>query len=135
MIRHLWIPLISALVCLTSGCVSYEGRYSPSCPSYAGNTIELAGGRFEWDKFTDQVRVDEQGNIVDAFPDYPRRGSYRLSGHKLSFTADDGESLPTLYLVRQTNRFYLYTEREHATWNSTGELATCALVQGGAEDR
>jgi hypothetical protein len=126
---------MSALVCLASGCVSYEGRYAPSCPSYAGNTIELADGRFEWDKFTDQVRVDDQGNVVDAFPDYPRRGSYRLSRHKLSLTADDGEPLPTLYLVRQANRFYLYTEPEHEAWERTGEPAKCALVQGGAEDR
>ena len=126
---------MSALVCLASGCVSYEGRYAPSCPSYAGNSIELAGGRFEWDKFTDQVRVDDQGKVVDAFPDYPRRGSYSLSGRKLVLTTDDGESLPALYLVRQNNRFYLYTEQEHAAWDRTGETAKCALVQGGAESR
>lgn len=116
-------------------CASIEGRYTPDCAAFAGNVIELADGRFEWDKFTDQVRVDDAGKAVDAFPDYPVRGGYRIDGSRVLLTADGGEALPVLHLVRTAGRSYLYTEAEYALWDRDGSHARCALVLGGFRER
>jgi hypothetical protein len=126
------IPCVTLALC---ACASIEGRYGPACPSFAGNTIELTDGRFEWDKFTDQVRVDDAGKVVDAFPDYPLRGSYRIDGSRLLLTADGGKMLPVLHLVRTAGRSYLYTEAEYAAWDKDGSQARCALVLGGFREQ
>ena len=57
-------PAIACFALSFCGCVSSEGRYSPDCIAFAGDTIELADGRFEWDKFTDQVRMDDNGKVT-----------------------------------------------------------------------
>ena len=52
---------------ILSGCPasSMEGQFLPACPAYAGDSISLSNGRYEWDKFTDMVNVDADGSIVD----------------------------------------------------------------------
>jgi hypothetical protein len=115
-------------------CVSVDGRYSPSCPAFSGSTIEFDGGRFEWDKFTDVVRVDDEGKVIDAFPDYPKRGSYRIDGARIEMTAAGGEKLPPMYRVRFDGRSYLYTEQEYAAWQKDGSRARCALALDDDKD-
>ena len=62
------------------GCVSHEGTYSPDCIAYAGSNISLSDGQFVWEKFTDEVVVDDDGKIINQFPGFPMRGSYRVDG-------------------------------------------------------
>jgi hypothetical protein len=67
--------VLSALVAtLLSACVSHEGTYSPGCIAYVGSNITLSDGQFVWEKFTDEVVVNDDGEIVDQFPGYPLRG-------------------------------------------------------------
>lgn len=125
------IPAVVCVALLAGACVSIEGRYSPDCIAFAGDTIDLAGGRFEWDKFTDQVRTDGEGKVVDAFPEYPKQGSYRVDGDRLSMTSDSGETLPVFYLVRSGDRSYLYTQDQYSAREQGGKPARCPLVRGG----
>src|SRR5210317_1448403 len=54
-----------ALLCslaVAAGCAAdtnIAGTYEPSCIAFEGNTIELSDNRFTWDKFTDEVRIEE----------------------------------------------------------------------------
>ena len=67
--------LLASLALIMSGCMTYEGRYAPSCLAYAGSEIQLNDGRYVWSRFTDQVVIDEDGNAVDPFPGFPREGA------------------------------------------------------------
>ena len=125
------IPAVECIALLLCACASIEGSYSPDCIAFAGNTIDLASRRFEWDKFTDQVRVDDDGRVIDAFPGYPKQGSYRVDGDRVLMTSDAGEALPVLHVVRSADRTYLYTEDEYAAWRKDLSPARCPLVRGG----
>ena len=113
------------------GCASHEGTYSPSCIAYEGSNVSLSDGKFVWEKFTDSVVVDDAGNIVNQFPAYPMRGSYRIEGNTLYLEAASGESLATMYLRQRNERQYLLTAEQFEAWEKTGQAATCALVLGG----
>ena len=122
--------LLAALLC---GCVSHDGTYLPGCPAYAGSSIKLSDGQFVWEKFTDSVVLDDAGNVVNQFPGYPLRGSYRVAGRTLNLQAASGESLPKMYLQQRDERHYLLTAEQFETWESTGKHDDCALVLGGTE--
>ena len=113
------------------GCASHEGTYSPSCIAYEGSNVSLSDGKFVWEKFTDSVVVDDAGNIVNQFPAYPMRGSYRIEGNTLYLEAASGESLANMYLRQRNERQYLLTAEQFEAWEKTGQAATCALVLGG----
>lgn len=123
-----------SLAWLLAGCASHEGTYTPDCIAFAGNEIELNGGRFVWDKFTDQVLVNDAGEVVDQFPEYPLRGRYQVEDETLHFESYTGEALPDMHLRREGTRTFLLTEAQLASWQKTGELAGCALVQGGHQE-
>ena len=116
------------LALLLSGCKAIDGNYVPSCTAFAGSEIRLADGRFVWDKFTDQVVVDEQGNKVDQFPDFPRLGSYTVSKDVVTLRPDAGDS-ETFHLLRQEGAVYLLTDTEKSTYDATGERPRCALMR------
>ncbi|HWM28890.1 MAG TPA: hypothetical protein VNQ14_10560 [Woeseiaceae bacterium] len=121
------------IVPLLAGCASYEeGSYGPGCVAYAGNRIELDGGRFVWDKFTDQVLVNDAGEVVDQYPEYPLRGRYRLQGEALHFESYTGEPLPVMHLRREGSMTYLLTNKQLESLQNTGTRPECALVSGGA---
>lgn len=120
------IAMAIAVTLLLSGCKAIDGTYQPSCVAFAGSEIRLEGGRFVWDKFTDQVVVDEQGNTVDQFPDFPRQGSYAVSNDAVTLSADTG-STETFYLLRDEGAVYLLTSEEKSTYDATGERPRCAL--------
>lgn len=122
--QHLLI--ISATI-LLSGCVSHDGRYLPGCTAYAGNRITLNQGSFVWEKFTDAVVVDDDGNVVDQFPGYPLEGSYRIDGQTVQMEALSGESLETMYLQESGEQRYLLTAEEFASWQQEGTRHECAL--------
>ena len=124
--------IVSVLIAVSfCGCASHEGTYSPSCIAYEGSNVSLSDGKFVWEKFTDSVVVDDAGKVVNQFPAYPMRGSYRIEGHTLYLEAASGESLANMYLRQRNERQYLLTAEQFEAWDKTGQAATCALVLGG----
>lgn len=124
------LVLTLALAITLTACASHYGVYAPDCIAYAGDRIELDDGRFAWDKFTDQVEIDDEGRRVDRYRDYPVRGRYLLDDGKLIFIAETDVSLPELYLVRRGRQHYLLSTAQYATWQETGDFANCALILG-----
>lgn len=114
--------------CILAGCKSVEGVYLPACAAYSGDRIELNGGEFNWDKFTDQVEIDEDDERIDSFPGYPRRGSYEIDGNTVRMTANNNVS-ETLYLHVHDGRALLLTEAQHRAVESGGRYDDCALTR------
>jgi hypothetical protein len=127
------LPAAFVLAATLAACASPSGVYAPDCIAYAGDRIELDDGRFAWDKFTDQVRIDEAGQRVDRYPDYPVRGRYLIEDDRITFIAETDVSLPELYLVRRGRQHYLLSTAQYATWQETGDFANCALILGDPE--
>ena len=115
-------------------CVSHEGTYSPDCIAYAGSNISLNDGQFVWEKFTDEVVIDEDGKIVNQFPGYPMRGSYRIEGQVVHMESAGGDAMEKMYLHTRDNRQYLLTSEQFAAWQKTGKHADCALMLNGDPD-
>lgn len=119
-----------------AGCASgpdVTGTYGPSCVAFEGNTIELTDSRFTWDKFTDEVTVDDDGNTVDPFPGFPVRGTYAVRDDVLSLTTDVGELAAELHLVQRPGEMYLLTAPEFEAWERDGQVPECALMLGAGE--
>ena len=112
--------------CTTGGVVT--GTYVPSCVAFEGNTIELQDSRFTWDKFTDEVTVDDAGNAVDPFPGFPVRGSYTVEDDVVSLVTDVGELAAELHLVRRPGQIYLLTDAEFDAWQKDRTVPNCALL-------
>ncbi len=119
---------------LLIGCVSHEGTYSPDCTAYAGSNISLSDGHFVWEKFTDSVVLDDDGEIINQFLGYPMRGSYRIDGQMLYMESDDGDSMQEMYVHKRDNRQYLLTAEQFEAWETTGKHADCALMLDGNAD-
>jgi hypothetical protein len=129
-------PALLLLLAFTAGCAAdtnVAGTYQPSCIAFEGNTIELSEGRFTWDKFTDEVRIDEDGNKVDPFPGFPVRGTYVVEDDVVRLTTDVGELAGEMHLVRRPDQVYLLTSEEFGSWQRDGEVPTCALLLGSDE--
>ena len=129
-------PILLASLGAFAGCANgpdVTGTYSPSCVAFEGSTIELTDSRFTWDKFTDEVSVDDAGNTVDPFPGFPVRGSYAVEDDVLSLTTDVGELAAKLYLVQRPGQVYLLTQPEFEAWQRDGEVPECALLLGAGE--
>ena len=122
--RLLAVPL------LVAACAAHEGAYAPDCIAFAGDTITLEEGRFTWDKFTDEVRVDESGRRLDPHPEYPVAGRYRKEGERLVLEADDGRALPDMYLRHVGQRWLLLTAEQHQALEATGTRPDCPLILG-----
>ena len=113
---------------LLFSCKPYEGNYLPSCVAFEGSNIELIDGRFLWEKFTDQVFVDDDGEIVNSFPGYPMKGVFRIDGQSVHLKSDTGESLPSMFLHERNKRHYLLTAEQFAQLKTGGTFPECALV-------
>ncbi len=113
---------------LLAACVSHEGRYSPACVAYAGSNIELRSGQFVWEKFTDSVIVDDDGEIVNQFPGYPMQGRYHVDGQAVLMESSSGESVAIMYRHQKDHRHYLLTVEQHEAWERDSTFADCALV-------
>lgn len=122
------IIALAALTALLSGCVSHDGTYSPGCIAYAGSKITLSDGEFVWEKFTDEVVVNDDGEVVNQFPGYPLRGTYRINGQIVLMQSPDGEAMENMYLHRADDNSYLYTVQQFEQLKSSGETADCALM-------
>lgn len=118
---------------LLTGCANGpEGVFSPACIAHAGDRIEFGGehgkGRFEWDRFTDAVSVDRDGNRIDPFPDYPKTGSFEIDGEKVSLEADDGSTLAERYLLDYRGRTWLLSYEQNEAVLDGEAMPNCALV-------
>jgi len=132
-LRLIPVTLFAALL---SACVSHDGTYAPSCIAYVGSNITLSNGEFIWEKFTDEVVVNDNAEVVDQFPGFPMRGTYSINGPIVLMKSADGEVLENMYLQRRDNHSYLYTAQQFEHWRSTGEHAECALMlEGNSDDR
>jgi hypothetical protein len=121
-------PLLVCLVAtLLSACVSHEGTYLPGCAAYVGSKITLSDGRFVWEKFTDEVIVDDDGEKVNQFPGYPLRGSYRIDGQLVRMKSAAGAAMPPMFLSRRDEQRYLMTVDEFSAWEKTGAYGDCTL--------
>jgi hypothetical protein len=129
------LALLTSLACF-AGCAtdtSVAGTYGPSCVAFEGNTIELSESRFTWDKFTDEVTVDDAGNTLDPFPGFPVRGTYTVEDDVVSLVTDVGELAAELYLVYRPDQVYLLTDAEFEAWQQNGTVPSCALLLGAGD--
>lgn len=122
------------IVSLSFGCATHEGIYSPGCIAYAGSTISLSEGQFTWEKFTDEVSVDDDGAVTNPFPGYPLHGSYRIDGQTVYMESNAGEVLDNLYLREYSRRYYLLTSKQRDAAEESGNFDECALTLGGTSD-
>jgi hypothetical protein len=120
--------IAATLLCLLAGCASYDGTYSPDCIAFAGNRVTLDNGRFVWDKFTDQVLVNDAGEVVDMYPEYPMRGRYRMEGDTVHFESYIGEPLPVMHLHREDQKTYLLTDKQLESWQNPADRPRCPLL-------
>jgi hypothetical protein len=126
-------PRIAALLLLAAfsgGCrsASIDGEYLPGCLAFAGDSMRLDDGVFTWDRFTDQVSVDANGNVIDPFPAHPLRGRFELVGSVVSYSAVGGTLPPFIRWIDVDGVHYLLREHEFRSWQDDGTLPPCALV-------
>ncbi len=95
--------------------------------AYAGDKITLGNGRFVWEKFTDAVVVDDDGNVVNQFPGFPLQGRYEIDGQNVQMSTAAGDALDNMYLQESDGKRYLLTEAEFASWEQSGKREDCTL--------
>lgn len=120
--------IVFLLVLVLRGCKSIEGNYNPDCAAFAGDSIELHAGRFTWTRFTDEVRVDNAGNKIDPFPDFPKSGTYVVNGDQVELRVD-GDETPAIYMLQaHEGRTYLLTATQQKHFTAEGVIERCSLV-------
>lgn len=125
--------VFATTVLLLAGCASHHGTYAPDCVAFAGNSVRLDGAGFVWDRFTDQVKVDDSGEVIDPYPDYPLRGSYSLDGQTVNMRADSGQSMDSLFLHKIDGTYRLLTAKQAQDWQRSGEYDNCVLTLGAGD--
>ena len=128
------VRLLAVVLVMSSvmGCRAIEGDFSPGCAVYAGDRVSLHDGRFSWDRFTDARRVDTDGQPVDPFPDFPKTGSYTLSGNRVDLESG-GEVIASWYLHEDGDRLLLLSADQQAAWEASGQYPECPLVPRGGD--
>lgn len=109
------------------GCSSIDGLYVPACTAYEGDEIQLVEGRFTWRRFTDERRLDEQGQPVDMFPGYPKSGVYEYSEPVLILTPDGDAENTGFFLLDEKRGTFLLTGAEKQRYDIDGQIPECAL--------
>ena len=125
--------VLIGLTLLFVACANHEGIYEPACIAYEGDTIELQGGRFEWQRFTDQRTVDADGNVVKPFPAFPKSGTYNIEAGRLELITDDGVRLDGWFIVVRAGKRYLLTSTQHKVFRESSEVPGCALMLTGGD--
>jgi hypothetical protein len=119
---------MAAMLSLAACATGPEGVFEPACIAHAGDRVELSDGRFEWNRFTDEVSVDATGNRIDPFPGYPKSGRFEVDAERLSWVADDGAPLDDRYLVKHRGRTWLLTYEQSEAVLGGEDMPACALV-------
>jgi hypothetical protein len=117
--------LLAAFLC--TSCAELSGVFEPDCIAMEGDRFVFAGGKFEWHKFTDERRLDADGNVIDPFPGYPLKGTVVLRGSTVELTTADGERLDDHFLLERGDSHYLLTRAQHAAVTAGGDLPECVL--------
>jgi hypothetical protein len=123
------VAAFAFIVCALTGCRAVDGVYSPGCMAHVGSRIHLNDSEFMWEKFTDQVSVDADGNKIDPFPGYPRRGTYQIDGHSVMLNFDDDESVEILQVHEYQDRYVLLTTPQAEALETSGQLDPCVLTR------
>jgi len=118
------------LVPLLVSCANIDGLYKPACIAYEGDTIKLFDGTFTWQRFTDERRVDENGELIDPFPDFPKTGSYTLDDAVLELSINDGSDYATFFPLQLGSDYYLLRQAEFDAYLANDKIADCALKRG-----
>ena len=129
------LTLLLAGALLLGGCNGEEGRFLPGCLAYAGSEITLAGDRFTWDRFTDQIEIDADGNRIDPYPGYPVSGDFAMDGNRVVMIGDDGTAMDAMYLHRIGDDVRLLTETQNAEFEGGGEIDDCSLLRQAADSQ
>jgi hypothetical protein len=122
--------ILSVAATLLAACNTIDGSYEPRCAAFAGDRVELRDGTATWDKFTDEVRLDAAGNVVDPFPGFPRRGEFAASEGKVTIHFRDDDSERVYFLHQYRGDVLLLTAAEQDEWRRQGRIADCALRRG-----
>jgi len=122
-----YLAALGALIIL-AGCQSIEGRYEPACEAYAGSRIQLTDSAYNWERFTDAIRIGDDGQPVDPFPDFPKRGSYERAGRTISLNDADGSSIAEFFLHEHNGVPHLLDAEQHAAVEGGGDFPECALA-------
>ena len=77
-----------------ASCATYDGGYSPSCPTFVANVVQLENGEFTWSKLSDEVVIGDHGEPVNQYPDFPKQGGYTVRAGVLSMTTTAALRLP-----------------------------------------
>jgi hypothetical protein len=117
---------------LFAACANHEGIYEPACIAYEGDRITLQDGGFEWQRFTDQRSVDDDGNIVNPFPEFPKIGTYDIAAGRLELVTSDGARLDDWYVVVRDGHRYLLTSKQHGAIVDGKKMPDCALRLTGS---
>ncbi len=123
----MWRLAISTLAVLLVGCSNHHGLFEPACLAVEGETIELRSDGFSWQRFTDEYRVDDDGEVIDPFPGFPKSGSYTLKKGRVYLHADDGTEAVERYLYKHSGDLYLLTLEHHNAVVGGAGMPDCAL--------
>ena len=116
--------LIAVFLC---SCTTVDGLYTPSCVAYEGSEIELSADRFTWRRFTDERKLDEHGQPLESFPDFPKTGRYESHGSRIDLIPEDGSPAVRFHVKVESKDTYLLTDAEADGLRSGGEMPECAL--------
>ncbi len=107
--------------------VNMYGLYTPSCDMYEGETVDLQHGAYVWDRFTDTRSIDDEGNLVDSFPEHPMSGGYTRQAAKVSLQLTSDDAVRDYILLPVSGSAYLLTQKEYESFLASGEVVSCAL--------
>lgn len=112
---------------------SHDGVYEPACIAYEGDKLQLKRGRFEWQRFTDERIVGDDGEVVPPFPGFPKIGTYNVAGARLELRTDDDVQLEDWIIVDRAGQRYLLDAKQHNALLDSGKMPECALMFTVAE--
>jgi hypothetical protein len=125
--------MVSVFLLLSACASKYDGVFEPACIAHAGDKITLNDGRFVWEKFTDEIRIDEHGNRIDPFPGYPIDGEYDIRKERVSLIPDGSAARSERYLLEYRKHLYLLTFDQNEAVLDGVKMPTCALRRVAAE--
>ena len=118
---------------LVASCANHEGQYEPNCIAFEGDKIVLREGRFEWHRFTDERKIDSDGNVVEPFPGFPKTGTYTIAKKRLKFSSSDGANLDDRFIVVHEGEHYLLSSAEHNAFVDGKAMPKCVLKLAAIE--
>ena len=108
-------------------CANHNGIFEPACMALEGERFELRNGTYSWQRFTDQIDVDEEGNRIDPFPGFARTGLYTVEQGRVYLKDSDGQTLTERYMREYDSELYLLTKEQHDHILSGADMPECAL--------